>query len=242
MRKNYEVLLFDLDDTLINDTENIRYALKKMLEFFKEEYTEEKLMHWLKLDSEHWILNSEQKIIVPQEFQETNEMYTKYLRSLRYYKYFKGKISLEDALNYNEIFINHLKEIVIPFPNTSETLKYLYQKYLLVIATDGPKDAAKEKLRKINALNFFKYIFSADMTSYRSPKPRHEFFINLEEYINYSQKEKMIIIGDRLDKDIKLGMNVKIDSIWVNRTGLKCPNNYTPTYEIKDLLELKRIL
>ena len=39
--KKYEIILLDLDDTLIDNLENVRYAYRKMVEFMDEKYTEE---------------------------------------------------------------------------------------------------------------------------------------------------------------------------------------------------------
>ena len=42
----YEVILFDLDDTLIDNAENVRYAYTKMVESVGEHYTEEGFKKW----------------------------------------------------------------------------------------------------------------------------------------------------------------------------------------------------
>ena len=43
--KKYDYILFDLDDTLVDNLENVRYAYKKMVEHVGEEYTEEANCH-----------------------------------------------------------------------------------------------------------------------------------------------------------------------------------------------------
>jgi FMN phosphatase YigB (HAD superfamily) len=64
----YDVLLFDLDDTLINNTENARYAFKKMLLMVNKEYNDESFQRWLELDKQFWIDYANKKIIVPDEY------------------------------------------------------------------------------------------------------------------------------------------------------------------------------
>ena len=51
----YEVLLFDLDDTLIDNLENVRHAYTKMVESVREDYTEEGFKKWYDLDKKFWI-------------------------------------------------------------------------------------------------------------------------------------------------------------------------------------------
>lgn len=48
--KKYEYILFDLDDTLINNLENVRFAYTKMLQFMGLEYTGEGFKRWYEFD------------------------------------------------------------------------------------------------------------------------------------------------------------------------------------------------
>ena len=57
----YEVLLFDLDDTLIDNLENVRHAYTKMVESVGEDYTEEGFKKWYDLDKKFWIDFHEKK-------------------------------------------------------------------------------------------------------------------------------------------------------------------------------------
>lgn len=53
--------------------------------------------------------------------------------------------------------------------------------------------------------------------------------------------ERMIIIGDELEKDILGGIKNKIDTCWFNPNKI-CNSQYKTTYEIHKLTELKNIL
>jgi len=46
----YKYLLFDLDDTLINDNENKKYAFQKILEMKNLNYSFDKYQKWLQND------------------------------------------------------------------------------------------------------------------------------------------------------------------------------------------------
>lgn len=57
-----------------------------------------------------------------------------------------------------------------------------------------------------------------------------------------SDKDDMLIIGDELEKDVLGGIKNGFDSCWFN---IKCVDNSAdikPTYEINDLMELKKYL
>ncbi|MCI8498238.1 MAG: hypothetical protein HFG33_02425 [Bacilli bacterium] len=46
----YKILIFDLDDTLIDNVENVRYAYTKMIELVGEKYTEDGFKRWFEID------------------------------------------------------------------------------------------------------------------------------------------------------------------------------------------------
>lgn len=126
MIKKYKKLLFDLDNTLVDDDENRKYALEKILNQRKEQVTNEKLENFIELDNQFWRDRAEGKIKNPYKF-KTNEEKTTWVRAQRFIKYFNN-ITLEEAIEINDNYINFLKEKIIPIPNSTEILKYLYDK------------------------------------------------------------------------------------------------------------------
>lgn len=240
--KKYEVILLDLDDTLIDNLENVRYAYQKMVEFMNSEYTEEGFQRWYNLDKQYWIDFSNQKIDVPLEYKSNHDDFVKYVRSMRYMIYFNNEISLQKAFEINDLFIESLNELVVPIENAKEILEYLHTKYRLVIATNGPTSAVESKLGKIGCLNFIDTIFSADMTVQTITKPNKKYFEELEDFIDFHNLEEMLIIGDSLRSEVQGGMNAGIDSVWFNRFHENLPNNYKPTYTIEKLVDLKNII
>ena len=240
--KKYEVILFDLDDTLIDNFENVRYAFKVMTEKVKVPYTDENFKKWYDFDKQYWIDRNNGKITVPEEYVYPREKMIMYVRSLRYYLFFNGKITLEEAFKINDLYINSLNEKIIPIDGAYELLKYLHNNYKIVIATNGPSQAVYSKLNNINCLEFIDYIFSADMTKQTVSKPKKEFFEELMDYINYYDKDKILIVGDSLHSEIEGAVNSNIDSCWFNRDNEILPSEYNPTIIINNLKELKEIL
>lgn len=232
----YEIILLDLDDTLIDETENIRHAFKKVIKEINKTYKEEDFQEWLRFDKQFWNDYYKGKIKVPNEYQKTSQTLAYYLRSKRYQKFFKNNISLEEAFNLNEIYLKGLTENIIPIEGVYETLKYLHSKYKIVIATNGPMAAVKAKLKKINCYELIDDIFSGEMCGVS--KPDIKFFNELKNYINFQDNNKILIIGDSLSTDIQGGMNAKIDTCWFNRINKVCPNNFKPTMIIYNLKEL----
>ena len=59
--------------------------------------------------------------------------------------------------------------------------------------------------------------------------------------LNEYDRNKYIIIGDRLDSDILGGINSNIKTIYVNRNNIN-DENIKPDYEINSLDNIKNIL
>ena len=56
----YNTIIFDLDDTLTNDFENIKYAFKILLEYRNEKYTDEKFLNFYSIDDLYTYLNDDE--------------------------------------------------------------------------------------------------------------------------------------------------------------------------------------
>jgi HAD superfamily hydrolase (TIGR01549 family) len=238
--KKYEILLFDLDDTLIDNVENIRHAFKEMLNYMDELYSDEKFERWYQLDKNFWQEMQEKRIIVPDEYREPRDLMVKWVRSQRYILYFNNKISLEKAMNLNDLYLDALNEIVIPIDYAKEVLEYLSQKYIIVVATNGPSVATESKLKKIGCFEYVNYIMAADMFGHM--KPAIQFFDGVKERLKVFDSDKYLVIGDSLRSDVEGAKNANMDSCWFNRGEDQITNKYTPTMIIDNLKQLKHKL
>lgn len=238
MVKSYKKILFDLDNTLIDDNENRKYAMKKILSDRKESITDEKLEKFINLDDKYWKDRAEGKIKDPYKF-KTLEEKTTWVRAKRFMMYFN--CTFEKAVEINNKYINYLKTSIIPINNAKEILEYLYKKqYEIYIVTNGPEEPVKNKLNSINAIKYIKSVFTAEEAGFM--KPHKEFFDKFFKKIDECKKEDMIIIGDELEKDVLGGIQNGIDSCWFNMKKAKNDTNIRPSFEINNLLELKNIL
>lgn len=236
--KKYQVVIFDLDDTLIDNLENVKYAFKMLCDKLGTAYSEDLFQKWYLFDKDFWVQYSKNRLDIPISKEDSN--FVSYVQSMRYQMFFH--IAIEEALKLNPLFLNALKENVIPVKNACKVLNYLNDDYVLVVATNGPREAARDKLAKINCFDFIKYIFNADMTKNCVTKPSKEFFQELFDYIDFHDKEHILIVGDSLYSDILGGINAGIDTCWFNKNEEELSVDYEPTYVINDLLELKRVL
>lgn len=240
----YKVLIFDLDDTLIDNLENVRYAYTKMIESIGKEYCEDGFKKWYEIDKSFWKDWQDGLIELPthlkNETGKKSERFLNWLRAQRVLIYFDNQVSLEKAIELNNLFMNSLTEVVVAIDGAYDILKYLKEKYYIIVATNGPKIATKDKLSKIKCLNLVNEVLSADMFGYM--KPRKEFFEAIQNLVKNYNNEEYLIIGDSLKSDVGFAMNCGFDSCWFNKNNEELTEQYKPTMVIKKLKELKKVL
>lgn len=235
----YDTIIFDLDDTLTNDYENVKQGFKIVLDYKKENYTEEKFKKFYVIDKKTWKDRAEGKLITP--YEDDVKKKAEWLRAYRFQKYFDDNITYEEAVKINDVYMNGLKQKVVSRDGTLDIIKYLYNKrYTLIIATNGPIVPLKSKLEKLQIEQYFSTIFSAEEVGFM--KPHKQFYNRLLKKAGNPAKENILFIGDELEKDIKGGIENNIDTCWCNYNQEDKPTRYIPKYEIYRLEELKQIL
>lgn len=235
----YKCLIFDLDDTLTDDFENCREAFKIMIASRNEEYIEENYLRFKEIDNKTWADRAAGKLPTP--YEEDDEKKKEWIRASGILKYYgENNITYEDAVLLNNIYIEGMKEKVIPRPDVEEVIKYLYEKnYKIVIATNGPLVPLKEKLKKIKIIDWISVIFSSEEAGQMKPHPK--FYEKLFEKANIIPSKEVLFIGDNLETDIKGGIEQGLDTCWCNYNN-ETNNKYSATHEIKKLKDLMSIL
>lgn len=242
--KKYKILIFDLDDTLIDNRENVKAAFKRMIESANQTYSDEKFEHWYQIDKRFWIDWQDGLIELPEKFKhetgkKTNE-FLDWVRSQRVLLYFNQSISAERAVELNNIYMNALTEEIHAIDDACATLEYLADKYKILVATNGPKLATRHKLERIDCEEYVADILSADMFGYM--KPKIEFFEAIEKRYQDFNRSDYLIVGDSLKSDVGFGQNAGIDSCWFNKNNEELDSAYSPTITINKLSELAKLL
>ena len=80
------------------------------------------------------------------------------------------------------------------------------------------------------------------MTKECVTKPNPVYFEELLDYLDYHDKDKILLIGDSLHSEVQGGINAEIDTCWYNREQNIAPEDCTPTMEIHKLKELTKRL
>ena len=252
-----EVILFDLDDTIMVEKasaeaafiEVSKYAQKKYdinPEKFHESVRKNARKLWYELPAHPYC----KKIGISSweglwaNFVGDNEMiqllasYKNFYQFTSWYNSLKEfKINDKDFAGIlSEMFRRERRKRHLLFPETIEVLENLASEFQLGLITNGAPDLQWEKIKGGNLQKYFKHIIISGEVNFGKPD-KQIFKIALNKFkVN---KEVAIMIGDSIDTDIEGAKASGIKGIWVDRNN-SYQNELTtqPYYIIKNLREL----
>lgn len=222
--KNIKNIIFDLDNTIIFDTEADAESYKKVLK--DNGYDENDYMKiYDSVDRYDKIINEE------------NCYYNK-LELLKF-------INKDLDKNYSEKFIDEIigsvgKDWIKKILLSKQTVEYLFSKYNLYIFTNYFQDAQAERIKNIGYSKYFKKVFGADRYGCKQFK---KCFENVLKEIN-AKPEECLMIGDDKSRDIVGANNVNMKSILHDYNGKRDKKEIEAKdyILIKDMKELEEIL
>jgi len=228
----YKDLFFDLDHTLWDFETNSRETIQEL-------YTTHRLAELGIVDFDgfyntysahnHRLWDRYTKGFIKQEELRWKRVYL----SLLDFKVANEPLAKEMSQDYLEILPNkkHL------FPYTIEILDYLKQKdYKMHLITNGFESVQFKKINNSGIADYFIEVITSEASN--SLKPQKEIF----EYALKNAKasvEKSIMIGDNESADIQGGINMGMDTIFVNH--IQVVPTIPATYTITHLKELETI-
>ncbi|KAB0443802.1 noncanonical pyrimidine nucleotidase, YjjG family [Lysinibacillus fusiformis] len=224
----YEILLFDVDDTLLDFDLAENAALDRM---FKEEnivVTSEMIARYKEINESMW-----------RAF-ERGEVTKNTLHNTRFSMALKEFGIEVDGTYFESLFQKYLREAHHYVDGAYEVIAQLANHYHLYVVSNGVTVTQNKRLVDANLAQYFKGIFISEQTGYQKPMP--DFFDYVFERIDNFDKEKALIIGDSLTSDIKGGIQSGIDTCWFNIRNVENTSGIEPHYEIKKLQDLHDLL
>ncbi len=229
----YKDLFFDLDHTLWDFETNSKETIQEL-------YTTHRLVDLGIIDFDrfystysahnHRLWDRYTKGYIKQEELRWKRVYL----SLLDFKVANEPLAKEMSQAYLEILPNkkHL------FPYTIEILEYLKQKdYKMHLITNGFESVQFKKIKNSGLQDYFIEVITSEASN--SLKPQKEIFEYALKNTNASIDES-IMIGDNESADIQGGINIGMDTIFVNH--IQVVPTVPATYTITHLKELENIL
>jgi len=229
----YKTLIFDLDDTLIDNNLSIKYAFSIIVEKLGIDYSDELFFKWKEFDTVYWHAWESGSMSIPDSIKTMEEKII-YLRANRFIIFFEElQLDFNSAAALNELYCNMLGVNIVEIKDAKKLLQDLYSNYEIIIATNGPKKAAFNKLESAKLRPYVSSIVCSEEIGYS--KPMYEFFAYLYNVTQNKDKSKMLLIGDSLTTDILGGMKNGIDTCWFNPDNNPIPEKYSPTITIYNI-------
>ncbi|WP_294152784.1 YjjG family noncanonical pyrimidine nucleotidase [uncultured Clostridium sp.] len=224
----YEMLLFDVDNTLLDFDANEAESFKNMIEDKGQVYSEELYIRYKEMNHEMW------KAVERGEMTIDEVVNTRFAKLMDIYG---RKVDGED---YEKTYRSYLNKGIQEKPHVHEVLSELKKKYKLYVITNGIKTTQNFRMKGSGLENYFEKCFISETVG--ANKPSMDFFDHVKENIECFDASKALVIGDSLTSDIKGGNDAGIDTCWICRKGTVNHTDIIPKYTINSLEELFEIL
>lgn len=223
----YRIILFDVDDTLLDFKAGELKSLAKMFARLNLTYSPRIEASYLKINASLWRDYEAGRITRPELF------------DVRFAKLFRHHHIEADPHLAERTYHHFLDQEAFLLPRVLDTLDAL-QDYRLFIVSNGIEPVQRERLASSGLIDYFEDIFVSD--SVGSPKPTVAFFDYVAKRIPRFDRRETLIMGDSLTSDIQGGINGKIDSIWFNPHFQPNRDHITPTYQLNEFSDLTKLL
>ena len=223
----YTTLYFDLDNTLLDFYAAEKAAISKLLPAFGIEPKPEYISLYSEINRKVWG-RFERGEIKREEIFES--------RFIEFTEAIGAKV--DTAVMSNDYF-SLLAEGHDCMPGAKEVLEYLKQKgYTVCATTNGVSKTQHKRIAESGLKNYFDYIFISEDTGHK--KPEKAYFDYVTRNTPEKDRTRILVIGDSQSSDILGGINAGLDTCWLNAEGKSA--EHKPTYEIRNITELKGIL
>lgn len=211
-----KVILFDMDNTLIDRQRIFREMLREKLSGYHTNVTKDELEQIVD-ELILWDNNGNQHRLVT--FQQYVDKY---------------KVPTT-AKELNDYWNENSGKIIYVFEDAEETIAYLHQNYRLGIVSNGNAESQRRKIAKLPFIDVFEYsIVSGEIDIH---KPDKGIFLKACEDMGVLPEE-CVFVGDNYRCDIEGALQAGMKPIWISpkechKEDILC---------IEHLAELKKIL
>ena len=222
MRK--PILLFDLDNTILNFDSGERAALLDAFRQFGIEPTEKLLEDYHHINIKYW------------EKLERGELSRIEVLEGRFDELFRLYGIDCTGEKIQSVYEKNLGDHYDFMPGAEELLEKLYEKNDLYIVSNGCASVQSSRIAGAGLKKYFKDFFVSENIGFDKPDARFfDFcFLNIPAF----DRERAVIIGDSLTSDIKGGKNAGIKTCWLNAAGKPVPLLNKPDFVITSLREI----
>ncbi|MDX8342164.1 HAD family hydrolase [Rossellomorea sp. YZS02] len=232
--KKYSLLLFDLDDTLLENSAWFDDGLVQSLAEhpMTQGMDEKRFLQKIKQPPRFLIDKLVSGELTTFEFKR--ERWKSALDS------FGVKANVEEIDQLESLFLNTSMNYITADESVLNLMNELNKHYEVAIVTNGLYDP-HQKILNMGLGDIFSKdkIFHAESLGFRKPDSRM-YNVALEAF--KKKPEETIFIGDSWTHDVLGPMEAGMETIWVNFRGEEKPTDHTPFAIVSSIMEIRDIL
>ncbi|SDX49517.1 YjjG family noncanonical pyrimidine nucleotidase [Paenibacillus sp. CF384] len=222
---SYNILLFDLDDTLLDFGANETESLTQLFGHHGYTFSDELFGVYNSVNKQLWADYENGTIgldvVLNSRFSETMLKLGEVVDGPAWEKMYRELLGTGNQL--------HIEGAL-------EVIQSLSASHRLFVVTNGITETQIKRLKISGLFDFFEAVFDSQSIGYS--KPSIAFFEYVMNHIKDFNRREALIIGDSLSTDIKGGILSGIDTCWINRKSQSSPADIQSTYTITTLVEL----
>lgn len=223
-KMSYKILLFDLDDTLLDFSANEAVSLNKLFQQHGYTFSDELFQLYNSVNKQLWANYENGDILLDDVL---NSRFSETMLRM-------GKVV--DGTQWENIYRELLGNGSQLIEGALEVCRNLSVSHRLIVITNGIAKTQIKRMKQSGLYEFFEAIFDSQSIGFQ--KPSKEFFNHVISHTKDFNKKEALIIGDSLSTDIKGGLQSGIDTCWFNRKSRKCSTEIRSTYTVTSLIEL----
>lgn len=200
----YDIVLMDIDNTLLDFDAGTAESLRSLLASFGLELTEQRLARFFEINNALWTAY------------EHGEIEKSYIFPTRFQQYL-GEMGVQtDYLAANGMYAKGLSESAVLMPHAMELLKQLKGKVKIYAVTNAVTSTQNPRMEKSGLAPYFDGVFISEQMGCK--KPEKEFFDQVFAAIGVTDRSRTIILGDSLTSDMQGGRNAGIATCYFGKS------------------------
>lgn len=226
----FEVILWDVDGTLLDFPAAERAAIRKLFpKFGLGNCTDEMLKRYSVINRKYW-----NKL-------ERGEMTKPQILVGRFEEFFSAE-GMDPSVSerFNEAYQLCLGDTIVFCDHSKELVASLRGKIRQYVVSNGTVIAQTKKLKRSGFDELMDGIFLSEQVGFE--KPAKEFFDCVFEELKDVNRDKVLIVGDSLTSDILGGNHAGIKTCWYNPQGIVNDTRARVDYEVRDLEEILGVI
>lgn len=224
LKKRYQWILFDADDTLFHF--NAFEGLRLLFKSFDVDFTAEDYHQYLTLNQSLWSQYQQGQVTVDQVKHERFQIWS-------------DRLQLTPS-DLNQAYMDKMADICTPLEGALPLLESIKDQFKLGIITNGFTQLQETRLQRMGLTDHFHVLVISEQVGFA--KPHQAIFDYALSKMGNPSPDSVLMVGDNPETDILGGLKAGLDTCWLNVDKKPLPTYVQPKYEIASLMELSGLL